>query len=261
MKKTLIIAMLALYTAIGYSQITLENIYSYSGAYAKLPVSGNKFYIMDVATSQCRIYNVNHTIWKTLNLSVPANNYLYDLRYLSEGLFTTDNSLCLAYVYYLYDATNAYYTFNAKIVKENGTELVAIPGCQYMEVVDLDNNGFKLVAYCYDYSVSPYTVQTRVYSLPGQILSSVSKTLPGMSALPYPNPAPEFVTISYNATEFSGSGTLSIVDMQGNIVNQLLINSSNNRITIPTTTYSPGLYTYLVVAGSKTIDSGRFLVN
>jgi hypothetical protein len=111
-------------------QITLESTYNHSGTFTNLAQSGYKFYVMDVVANQCRIYNVNHTIWKTINLPVPTDNYLYDIRYISENLFTTDNSLCLAYIYYSYNTTNQYYTYTTKVIRENGTELLSIPGCQ-----------------------------------------------------------------------------------------------------------------------------------
>ncbi len=258
--KKILLSLLLMTSGIAFGQISLENNYSYSGTYSKLPVSGNKFYLMDVGLAQCRIYNTNHTLWKTLNLSVPASNYLYDLKYLSEGLFTSDNSLCLAYIYYIYDETNAWYTFNAKIVRENGTELLSIPGCQYMEVLDLGNDGFKLIAYCYDYTVSPYIIQTRIYSLPGQLTGTQDPILPETGNLPYPNPASENINIKYSLPAGSHSGNIVITDLQGKLADQLMINSNTDKITLPTGGYKPGLYFYTIESNNRKIETGRFLV-
>jgi len=260
MRKTLLTTFLSMALAFAFGQITSENFYSYSGTYTKLSVSGNKFYLMDVALSQTRIYNTNHLLWKTINLPVPANNYLYDIKHLSEGLFTSDNSLCLGYVYYIYDETNAYYTFNAKIIKENGTELIAIPGCQYLEIMDLDGDGVKLLAYCFDYSVSPYTVQTRIYSLPGTLMVAEGPGTPARSGNPYPNPAIDFTTIPYNLPSGISNANLTISDMQGQVIDQLMINSNAERITLPTGRYPAGMYLYSVESGSTRYQSGRFLV-
>lgn len=243
-----------------FGQINPENSYSYSGTYANLSVSGNKFYLMDVGLSQTRIYNTNHTLWKTLSLPVPASNYLYDIKYLSEGLFTSDNSLSLAYIYYAYDETNAIYTFNAKIVKENGTVLLTIPGCQYMEIRDLGGDGLKLLAFCYDYTVSPYTIQTRIYSLPGTLLSAENMPLPAGPALPYPNPASDYTTIPYSLPGGTRTANISISDLQGKVIDQMTINSNADRITLPTGQYQSGMYLYSIEAGSQRIKSGRFLV-
>jgi len=151
-------------------QIILENTYNHSGTYTRLANSGTKFLVMDVGANHCRIYNPVHSLWKTVNLSVPPGNYLYDVKYVSENLFTTDNSLCLAYIYYNYNTTGQYYTFTAKVIKEDGTELISIPGCQYLFVHSLDEEGARLLAYSFDYSVFPYTVQTHAYDLPGSLL-------------------------------------------------------------------------------------------
>lgn len=88
---------------IAFAQISPEYTYNYSAAYTNLRYSGDKLFIMDVPENQCRIYNMDHSLWKTINLSVPANHYLYDIRYVSEGLFTDDERLSLAYIYYSYD--------------------------------------------------------------------------------------------------------------------------------------------------------------
>lgn len=159
-----------------FSQITLESTYTHSGTYTRLANSGYKFFVMDVGANQCRIFNSNHTPWKTISLQVPANHYLYDIKFVTENLFTTDNSLCLVYIYYNYNTTGQYYTYTAKVIKENGTELLTIPGCQHFYVHTISGGGAKMVAYAYNYAVSPYTIQTHVSDLPGHLL-----TMPGDS--------------------------------------------------------------------------------
>src|SRR5690606_31307891 len=168
MRRNLLILIQTLLTINLFAQITLENTYNYSGTYTHLQHSGDKFFLMDIGQNQCRIYNTDHSLWKTINLNVPAGNYLYDIRYVSENLFTTDNALCLAYVYYYYDEINQYYTFTAKIILENGTELLSIPACQTFSIYTTDNGVTNLLAYSYYYSLLLYTTTTRVYNLPGQ---------------------------------------------------------------------------------------------
>jgi hypothetical protein len=258
--KKILFSLLLLSSGFAFGQISLENNYSYSGTYTNLSASGYKFYLMDVGLSQCRVYNTNHSLWKTLNLSVPANSYLYDLKYLSEGLFTNDNSLSLGYIYYNYDEANAYYTFNARIVRENGTELLSIPGCQYMEVVNLENNVVKLVAYCYDYSVNPFNIQTRIFSLPGQLTPVENREMPGPQKLPYPNPAIDFITIHYSLPGISTPGEIVITDIQGKLIDKLAINSYTERITLPTFKYQSGVYNYSVEAANQRFESGKFIV-
>jgi hypothetical protein len=246
-----------------FSQINLESTYNYSGSYTNLHSSGDKFFIMDVATSQCRIYNPDHSIWKTINLSVPAGNYLYDIKHVSENLFTNDNTLCLAYVYYYYDEVNQFYTFNARIIKGNGTELISIPGCQYLNVVNTSTSGAKLVAYSYDYSQTIYTITTRVYSLPGTITS----TAEGESGLPvqsdlraFPNPSSTQVTIPYTLPASSAPAILKVINQSGQVVKEAIILPENNKFILNVQGMKAGVYLYQIDAASGS-HTGKIVVN
>jgi len=43
-------------------QITLEHTYTgVSAAYINLPIAGYKYYVMDVANKQCKLYNNDHS--------------------------------------------------------------------------------------------------------------------------------------------------------------------------------------------------------
>ena len=244
-------------------QISLEQTYDFSGTYVQLANSGFKFYVMDVGSNQCRIYNTDHTLWKTINLSVPADHYLYDIRYVSENLFTTDNSLCLAYIYYSYNATGQYYTYTAKVIKETGEELLSIPGCQFLFVHSLNNQSTKLTAYSYNYAVFPYTVQTHIYNLPGQLISVEPGYFPGyqndLSA--FPNPASDYVIMNYQLDESFDSGELILSNLQGNTVGTYPVNNKSGSLLIPTVQLPKGIYFYSLYSDSKFLKAGKLIVH
>lgn len=262
MKQLVLILSIMAQSLLSAGQITLESAYNHSGTFTNLAQSGYKFYVMDVAANQCRIYNTNHTLWKTINLTVPANNFLYDIRYISENLFTTDNGLCLAYVYYNYNSTNQYYTYTAKVIRENGTELLSIPGCQYLYAHNIGEGETKLVAYSYNYSVSPYTIQTLVYDLPGQLVS-VSEPKPfNEEALlnAFPNPAGEFINIYYKLPDGVSKAEMLIHDMEGNEIRKFEIGNQSENILISTGSFPKGFYLYAINAESRLLKSGKFIV-
>ncbi len=209
-----------------------ESTYPVSGTYTRLANSGYKFYVMDVAQNQCRIYNTDHTLWKTINLVIPANNFLYDIGYVSENLFTADNSLCLAYVYYNYNTTGQYYTYTAKVIREDGTVLINVPGGAYMYVHSLPNGNAKLLVYSFNYSVSPYTVQTHINDIPGNLSGMQGDTncdgmvnlLDVVNAVNYimgQNPVP-FCLVN---ADINADGQINIMDLV-NIVN-IIMGSDN----------------------------------
>ncbi len=270
MKKILPVIFILL-SVIVNGQITLEKTYDASGTFVNLTNSGDKFYIMDVVNNQCRIYNTDHTLWKTINLPVPVNNYLYDIRYVSENMFTLSNELCLAYVYYAYNTTSEYYTFNAKVIKDDGTVLLTIPGCQYMSAFTTENSAVKLLTYSYDYSIALYTITTRVYNLPGTITSIEESEIPSgkISLSPaFPNPASSFIKIPYLLPEGTASAILKISDSNGRLITtRQLLNTSDN-ITVQLNDYPSGIYIYSIEPGTSpsggvstfTPQAGKILV-
>lgn len=243
----------------GYSQITLEATYSQSGTYTQLPLSGTKFYLMDVVNSKCLINNANHTNWKTINLAVPANNYLYDIKYLSENLFTTDNSLCLSYVYYNYNSTGQYYSYTAKVVKENGSVLLTIPGCQYLYVYTFNDGSTKLVTYSYDNSVFPSTIQTAVYNLPGALVAAPEKQTEPLFAIP--NPAQQAVRIPYQLPAEIHNATLELLDVNGKKLRSFFLNDQQGSLLIGLETFPRGTYFYFIEAENYRSATGKLIVN
>lgn len=257
----LITFLFSLNFAIG--QITLEETYDHSGTYTALANSGDKFFIMHVGAEQCRIYNIDHTPWKTIGLDVPTGQYLYDIRHVSENLFTLDNTVCLAYIYYLYDEVGQYYTFTGNIAKEDGTVLLTIPGCQYIYVHTLSDGSAKMTAYSYDYSLTPYTIQTHVYSLPGQQTSfDVEENGYNAKVLnAFPNPAQSYATIPYDLPTSDKSGEIVLLNAEGKTIRTIAVDYNSESVTIETTQYPKGIYFYHLQAGNWKSPARKLVIN
>ncbi len=243
-------------------QIRLEYTYNYSGTYASLTYSGDRFYVMDVPANQCWIYNMDHSLWKTINLPMPANHFLYDIKYVSEGLFTDDERLALAYVYYSYDESTQVYSYNARVITESGQELLSIPGCLYLYVHDMKNEGVKLVAYSYDFSVWPETVKTLVYSLPGQ--SATKAFSPGnmeeKDPPAFPNPATTHTNIPYKLPDGVMEGVVTLTDMHGQLVRSYRVDRNLENLRVDTRGFPAGVYVYSLIANQEVINEGKIMV-
>lgn len=245
------------------AQINLESTYNHSGTFTQLALSGNKFFLMDVANNQVRLYHTDHSLWKTVSLAVPANHYLYDVRYVSENLFSTDNSLALAYTYYHYDEVNEYYTYTTKVINENGTELLSIPACVYVMVMENADLGTKMLAYIFDYSVFPYTVQTHVYNLPGSLVQLSESAVGGKTgtAKAYPNPTSHATTIHYVLAESSENSKLLLFDAHGKKLKTIALDTQKNEVQLSTAGFPPGSYHYVIQSGGRLTNSGKIIVN
>ena len=265
MKRIIFLLTMLVFSAItSLGQISLENTYSgVSAAYIKLPVAGYKFYVMDVANSQCRLYNTDHSLWKTINLSLPANYYLYDIRYVTENLFNTDNSIEVIYVSYMYNSTLAYYTYDTRIASETGTVLLSIPGGGYSDIYP-SQNGSKLFVWVYDYSLTPSTVNTMVYAIPGQITTDVAKIQvkgPGPLGKAFPNPASDVVTIPFTLPENVTQAELKLFSANGTLVRSFSIDHSFENLILQTNDLVAGMYLYRIESANFKSDGYKLTIS
>lgn len=258
--KKIFFAALMLLSTLTYAQITFEADYGHSGTYTNLSNSGYKFYVMDVLAQQCRVYNTDHSLWKTIDLDIPEDQYLYDVRYVSENLFTDDNTLSLCYIYYEYDVTNQYYTYTSKIIKEDGTSLLTSEGCQYVYVYTV-NDQTKMLMYVYDYSTSPYSITTVVFDLPGQLVSSgQNDQFLSVENPAFPNPARDYTIVPYELPDGIHSGEIILQDANGNVIENYQIDRQFNDLMINTTQLPRGVYFYYLQAENHRSEARKIVV-
>jgi hypothetical protein len=242
------------------AQIYLEKNYNASTGLTQLANSGYKYYLMDVVNNQCRLYNMDHSLWKTINLTVPAGLILYDIRYVSETLFNSDSKVELAYIYYSYDTALLYYTYYTKIINEDGLELLSIPGCSYLEVKAPGTYGTKMLAYVYDYSIVVWTLNTLVYSLPGN-LPTGEYSIEGDASQkrPYPNPASAMVTIPYQLPDGINTGEILLMNGSGTIMKAFRVDRTFNELLIQTADLPKGVYIYQIKTNQGIISTGKIM--
>jgi hypothetical protein len=262
MKKVTLIFLLFLSLGMLQAQINLEEEFNHSGTFVNLSNSGYKFYLMDVVAEQCRIYNTDYSLWKTLNLNVPDNHYLYDIRFVSENLFTNDNTLSLCYIYYNYDEVNLYYTYTAVIMNESGSILLTIPGAQYVYANNLGDEGAKLTAYSYDYSIYPSTIKTLVYDLPGTLVSNAAgQQHENVLADAYPNPATGYTILPYSLPADVSAATLIVNDASGKVIQSYPVDRQFEKLRINTAQMPKGFYLYHIEAGAYRSEARKIIVN
>ncbi len=130
---------------------------------------GEIYYSMDVINKQCLIYDLDHSLMKSIPLPTPEGYYLEDIQFLSEHLFNNDDLLELVYIYSKYVPTDLsyYFTFESKLINENGTTTSYLSGSRFYQCNRNPDQGKKFLVYQYDYSVIPYRTYTHVYALSG----------------------------------------------------------------------------------------------
>jgi len=262
MKSILTIALL-LSGMVLFSQPIPEYTFPESANIAFLETLGEVYYTMDVADKQCFIYDMEHTLLKSIALPTPDGYYLTDILYLSENLFNQDDLVELIYIYSKYVPTDLsyYYTFETRLINENGLDLITLPsGAGFSSVVETTGHGKKLLVYEYDYSVIPYRTTTHVYGLPETGTKSVSRSLTNTEGKAWPNPASQQVNIPVSLPEGLNSGFLEIMDMNGRKVMSYPVKASSGNVVLPTSRLAPGTYLYRVNAGRKVSEARKIVI-
>ncbi|WP_346858965.1 T9SS type A sorting domain-containing protein [uncultured Draconibacterium sp.] len=262
MKQLFILVLASTLFLTSKAQVTLDRTYNYSTTVVKLETNGYKYYLMDVPNAQCRIYNLDHSLFKTINCSVPNNFYLADIKYVSEKLFDNDSGIELVYTYYKYNNSAQYYEYDSKIINEDGSAITTIDGARYVYVNQTEANTYKVFAYCYDYSVFPEIIWTNIYSLPGEPVSAFAgpETTKNNFVNVFPNPATNTVKVAYKLPENINEGTLYLIDNSGNTVNQYIVDTHTDHLSISVNELASGVYHYFIAYNNTKTDSKKLVV-
>ncbi len=263
MKSFFTTAMLLFIFTMGNAQISLEKKYDYSTSVVEFETLGYKYYLMDVPNGQCRIYNTDHSLFKTINCNVPANFFLYDIKFLSEKLFDNDAGIELLCTFYRYNTSPEYYEYDSKIINEDGSQLTFIDGALYNYISKIGENTYKLFSYCYDFSVWPEKVWTNIYSLPGTPVVStfIENENPEFSLKAFPNPTTGQLKVAYTLPPEIREGTLFLFDNSGKQVNRFAIDNHTDHLLLNVSDYKSGIYHYFVEYGNKRSPSQKLVVN
>jgi hypothetical protein len=246
-----------------YSQPVFEHSYSESASLARLEKLGEVYYSMDVINKQCLIYDLDHMLLKSIALPTPEGYYLEDIQFLSEHLFNDDDLLELVYIYSKYVPTefSYYFTYEAKLINENGTIILTLPGVGFTDVIETADLGRKLLVYQYDYAVIPYRTYTHVYGLPETGGPSISDAVLGFDpGNAFPNPASHVISIPASLPEGVRSGSLEVVDINGRKVLSYPLSESTGQVQLPASRLAPGTYLYQIIAEERKSETRKIVI-
>ncbi len=264
MKKLIFTILGSLFLTATNAQITLDHKYEYSTSVVKLETLGYKYYLMDVPNGRCQIYNLDHTLFKTINCNVPTDFYLADLTYISEKVFDDDAGIELVCTYYKYiPTTNSYYyEYDSKIINEDGTQIKPIDGGRYIYIFQTEENTYKLFAYCFDYSVFPEKVWTNIYNLPGNPVFSayLNDNKPEVLLNAFPNPASQTVKVAYDLPSSVETGKLHLFDNNGRAVDQFIVDHHTDHLELDVSKFRAGVYHYFIEYGITKTPSKKLVI-
>ena len=293
MKKILLIAFVA-FIMNAKAQITLEHTYdsssvwnTCSGNYEQLSiinfeVSGYQYVKVNTCGKTISVYDMNHTLVKTISMSgFPTNppyNTLGDVLYITESLFNVDAKKEFMYCYNFTDThgngqnvTNIYNEDATLLFSDTSSPLIRPNFEQQQYPIYNTPNGTKMI-------LSRTNGQAKVFSLPGTLpcnapcisgsasnsnisgFKNVNSSNDNLLSNPYPNPTANTTTINYNLPKGINQGEIVFYNIQGVEVKRFKVDNTFSTLLISTTDISAGTYYYQSLINGNTSASKKMVV-
>ena len=255
--RNVILAILFGIQVIGFSQISLENTYEGSAGLSKIDATTFLFYNYDTTNSQCVIYNQEHEQTQSINIALEADQYLSSITYLSNHLFNLDDKLELIYTYSQWQLvdTTWYLYYNARIIDEDGSLLEEIPGAQYTTVTNT-TNGSEMLSWIYDFALSSYPIETKVYHLPGNY-SELDENKKSEEAKVWPNPCSQQIYLPVSGSHMQ---SLRVYNANGQVIADFDKKNQNDVIKFDVSHLTSGIYFYQSVDNKGVKSVFKFVV-
>lgn len=246
------------------AQITLEHTYDSAGYnngnnwqqlyVVKLEVDGDKIVFADKANKLIKLYNLNHTLWKTVSFANATDlNSTYNkqnIMYISQHLFDTDDEIEFLYI----DNDAAAQTlFITQVINEDGNliftangqapRLIASAPQEQLPIYNT-SSGTKMIlsggfndSKAYVYSLIG-TLSTGIVAAPNSELNQLR------TSFPYPNPTNSTTKIDYTLPNGVNTGEIIFYDTQGKEVKRFDVDNTFNSLEISTEDLQSGIYYY-----------------
>lgn len=219
-------------------------------------------------TYQLKFYDLNHSLWKTIDIAPVMNNVVNtytcggvlptSILYISDKLFDTDNdiefilngfnvTMCNFNVNYLFDET----TMNVSNIAGLSPDSIFFP------TVYNTPNGAKLIL---GYNNNKDYVLSLPGTYPPQPVIVKENNIGIEQANPFPNPANKQITLPYSLPAHK-TGELIIYDMQGKEIKKFKIDNAFHSILLNTSELNSGMYIYKVLCDGEVMLTKKFVIS
>lgn len=271
-----------------FAQITLENNYPATSSNIRfqsvlLESAGSKYAVYDRALFQLKLYNLDHSIYKTITVNNPTTN-LYDpvnitssydeIAYVKEGLFDTDSEVEFMLIYSTDGTGPSGSTRGVAIINEDGSIILnrvdAYPRFSTFAgsvtnsdcILNASDNTTKMLL------VEP--TGYNVYSLPGTLSCNPCGSVTGTAKVAgssntialqnAPNPANSYTNIYYQLPEETQEADLILYNTQGIEIKRYRVDQMFDHLQISTEDLHAGTYYYSIVTEEGQTASKKMLI-
>jgi hypothetical protein len=159
----------------GYSQMVKDEVIEGRFRTFQLENGEAKYLKYDKKAEIINIYNLDHTVWKTVKLPLPKGHLLDEIKLVSTSTFNTDEAVEILYSCVVYDYIDIemglavdmdeYFHFTLNLINEKGDLLLKEENSNDYEIIE-SNGKRKLMIYKHVSEGFTTNSQTVVYSIP-----------------------------------------------------------------------------------------------
>lgn len=272
MKTFLLISALFVATLRMNAQIALEQTYPRLMVH-KLDVSGVK-YLVDSSTNtsfNLKLYNTNHTLFKSINFANPYPNFSHVIQYITENLFDMDAEVEFAVTFTNAPTSQRFAIFNEDgsilFNKNNaalwGTGTSPLANGPYLGIIPT-TDGTKMILQIFN------PTSSKVYSLPGTVpcwecnggYTGNRETSPAelqqANSKMFPNPSSGQSQIDYDLPIGCKTATLTVFSVDGKPIKSFTITSDFDSILLSNDDLPSGNYFYQIETPNKMFEGKQF---
>jgi hypothetical protein len=265
MKKIINLVAFVLLTSNLFAQITLEHSYpngKWETSIVELSNSGMKYQWVDVSIGELKLYNLDHSLFKSMTFPVLANVTSTEVAYVSETTFDLDASVEFL-VSYIDD--NNWMNSVTKIIDESGALILNAPS-ETPSINTYDGihgaifntpSGTKMILDNHSDNAA------KVYNLPGTLIATAIKfpdIINNNFLKTYPNPAGNYIYLAYTFPSNITEAQVSIYNIKGEVVRTYTIDNNYKELLIDTQEFSNGTYLCQIQSSGRKIASTKFIV-
>jgi hypothetical protein len=237
------------------AQITMEHRYNAQILLHKLSNGTLKYagyFSLTATTGQVRVYNLDHSLYRQVPVTLPASTEVQQLQYVSDNLFNTNTNLEMVLSM---RQTSGNYLQMMSVIDETGTTILAEDSTAYPLIYNTPS-GSKMVATFY----TTGRTYSKIFALPGSYTPLRTQTAQGIEeAGAYPNPGRAAITLPYQVQR-GQTGRLDVLDMTGRVVKTFAVDSTFDHLLLDSSELAAGTYVYRVTTPVDTSAGRRFVV-
>ncbi len=276
MKKTIYLIAILFCGLSAKAQLAFQHTYTLSNdlSVGDLLLSGKKYCARNA--NQTILYNLDHSIWKTINMPVIAGWYpgAQGIKnYISENLFKIDNKVDMVVCYG--DSTHiptGNGPFKYVVFDEDGLIISTIDSVDWnFEVHNIGADSF--VAFVNKWSGPTFAANIiSIYKLPGTLPCNPCGAGPGLgipatnssdnSSLllnPVPNPSSASVRIGYELKPGT-TGVIELYNSKGQLLHSYNVDHTFNYLSLDNSSLAPGNYYYRIVTSDHRTTARKMIV-